>query len=86
MYSLYKLETVWDILLKLVTNLKHHETRCRTHKPYFYLTYFWSSEPLNIEKSDFFNMCPPSEMFSWNFMQMYITIIWCAEHENHTLN
>ena len=24
----------------------------------------------------------PFEIFSWNFMQMYITMIWCAEH-NH---
>ena len=52
MYScqLCKLDTVSDIFIKkkLHTNVKIYETKCRTYKPYFCLTYLWSYGPFNI--------------------------------------
>ena len=73
---LYDLETASDSLIKLCTNVKFYETRCRIHKLHFYLTIFWIYGPLNIENSNFCNICVRAvtiklfEIFSWNFVQI----------------
>ena len=46
--------------MKLHTNVKHHETKCKAKEPQLWITYFWSYWPMNIE---------PFEIWEWDDMQ-----------------
>ena len=35
--------------MKLHTNVKHQETKCKAQEPQLWIAYFWSYCPLNIE-------------------------------------
>ena len=66
---LCNIKTIWDIFMKLHTNVKHHETKCKTQESQLWIAYFWSYCPLNIE---------PFEIFLWNVTQMLRRMRWSA--------
>ena len=82
-------KTVWDIFMKLSTNIKQHETTCRAQEPYLWIAYFWSYGPLKLKIVDFAIgrvhsvTQKPFKIPSWNLIQILTNIRRHAERKNH---
>ena len=64
--------------MKLYTNVKHHETKCKAQEPQLWIAYFWSQYPLNVENCLHGNTDFYLAIFVWRTMKALLRLHRCA--------